>query len=58
MEGEVVGGREEGGSSGGKSGGGEVVVERGEGEVVTTPLISLLTVGKTAVDEVGCVNIA
>ena len=30
--------------------------ERGEGEVVTTPLISLLTVGKTAVDKVGCVK--
>ena len=35
---------------------GEVVGERGEGEVVTTPLIILLTVGKTAVDKVGCVK--
>ena len=58
VEGEVVGGRGEG-EVVGERGEGEVVGgrgPRGEGEVVTTPLISLLTVGKITVDKVGCVE--
>ena len=47
------GGGKRGGGGGGGTGEGEMVGERGEGEVVTTPLIILVTVGKTAVDEVG-----